>query len=179
MRHVKIIVVYARRSPVVWATRRSPPQITECVRILFTVCVRSRFSRSQIISFFLLQYFISFRREEQRRRNCPSAVSVVTTSGDKRRSSVLFSDQSLTQSVSVDDDLKPDFKDRYLPSNTVISSSVEGLHWHGPKSAAKHWQDQSALPAGTIPTVASATVPPHLPGMTKSTFRAYSGLDAV
>jgi len=109
------------------------------------------------------------------KRNGGITVSVVTTNGDKCRSSISFSDQSLTQSIPVDDDLKPDLIDKYSPSNTVISSSVESLH--EPKSAAK--QDQSALPAGTMPTVPSATVPPHLPGMTKSTFRAYSGFDAV
>jgi pheromone a factor receptor len=102
-------------------------------------------------------------------------VSVVTTSGDKRRSSVSFSDQSLTQSISVDDDPKPDLKDKYSPSKTVMSSSVE--RFHEPKSAAK--QDQSALPAGTMPTAPSATVPPHLPGMTKSTFRSYSDFNEV
>jgi hypothetical protein len=79
-------------------------------------------------------------------------ASVVTTSGNKRRFGVSFSGQS------------------------EILSSVESLD--KPKSAAK--QDQSALPAGiSIPTVPSPTVPPHLPGMTKSTFRAYSGFDAV
>ncbi|KAF8494814.1 hypothetical protein F5888DRAFT_1634174 [Russula emetica] len=106
-------VVYARRSPVVSATRRSPS--------------------------LNHRYFISSLREEQRRRNCLSAVSVFTTSGDNRRSSVSFIDQSL------------------------ISSSVEGLHWHEPKSAAK--QEQSVLPAATMPTVPSATVPPHLPAI--------------
>jgi len=109
------------------------------------------------------------------KRNGGVTVSVVKTRGDKHRSSISFSDQSSMQSVSVDDDPKPDFKEKHLPSNTVISSSVEGLH--EPESAAK--QDQSALPAGTMPTVPSPTVPPHLPGMTMSTFRAYSGFDAV
>ena len=102
-------------------------------------------------------------------------VSVVTTSEDKRRSSVSFSGQSLMQPISVDDGLKPDFKDKYLPANAVISSSVESLHES--KSAGK-W-DQSALPAGTMPTIPSATVAPQLPDTTKSTFRAYSGFDAV
>jgi hypothetical protein len=100
-------------------------------------------------------------------------VSVVTTSGDKRISSFSFSDQSLMESVF--DDLKPGFQDKYSPSNAVMSSSVDSIH--EPKSAAN--QDQSALPAGTpMPMVPSATVPPHLPGVTKSTFRAYS-FDAV
>jgi hypothetical protein len=107
--------------------------------------------------------------------NCGVTVSVVTTIGDKRRSSVSFSDQSLTQPISVDDDPKPDFKDKYSPSNTVMSSSVE--RFHEPKSVAK--QEQSALPAGTMPMVPSATVPPHLPGMTKSIFHSYSDFDAV
>jgi hypothetical protein len=96
-------------------------------------------------------------------------------SGDKRISSISFSDQSLMHSISFDDGLKPDFKDKYSPSDTVIPSSVESLH--EPKSAAKH--DQSALPAGSMPTVPSATVPPHLPDMTKSTFCAYPDFDAV
>jgi hypothetical protein len=34
-------------------------------------------------------------------------ISVVTMRGDKRESGVSFSDQSLMQSISVDDDLKP------------------------------------------------------------------------
>ncbi|KAF8498264.1 hypothetical protein F5888DRAFT_1694124 [Russula emetica] len=60
--------------------------------------------------------------------NGGATVSVVTTSGNKCRSSLSFSDQSLTmQSVSFNDDIKPDFKEKYLPLNTVISSSVEGF----------------------------------------------------
>ena len=104
-------------------------------------------------------------------------ISLVTTSRDRRGSGVSFSDQSRKQSISVGDadDLKPDFKDKYLPSNTVISSSAESLH--EPKSAAK--QDESVLLAGTMPTVPSPTVPPYLPRVTQYTFRAYSGFDAV
>jgi len=103
-------------------------------------------------------------------------VSVVRMRGDKRSSSISFFDQSLMQSASViDDDPKPDLKNDYSPSNTVISPSVGILH--EPKSATT--QDLPALPAGTLPTVPSATVPPHLPGTTKSISRAYSGFDAV
>ncbi len=98
-------------------------------------------------------------------------VSVVAT--DKVSSSVSFTDQSL---VSVADDLNPGFDiEKYSPSNTVTSSSVGSLHES--KSAAM--QDQSALSAGTMPTVPPATVPPHLPDTTKSTLRAYSGFDVV
>ncbi len=102
-------------------------------------------------------------------------VSVVTTNGDKCRSSASFTDQSLIQPISVVNDLKPDFKEQYTPSNAVTSSSVESLHQS--KSAAM--QGQSALQAGTMPSIPPATVPPHLPYTTKSTLRAYSGFDAV
>jgi hypothetical protein len=106
--------------------------------------------------------------------NCGVTVSVVAT--DEVSSSVSFTDQSLIQPVSVADDLKPGFDiEKYSPSNTMTSSSVGSLHES--KSAAM--QDQSALSAGTMPTVPPATVPPHLPDTTRSTFRAYSGCDAV
>ncbi|KAF8494811.1 hypothetical protein F5888DRAFT_602846 [Russula emetica] len=93
MRCVKIIVDFSRIG-----SRRSPPQITECVRILFTVCVRSRFIGSQIISFYSSSVLLQFPSVKS---NGGATVSVVTTSGNKCRSSLSFSDQSLTmQSVS-------------------------------------------------------------------------------
>jgi len=103
-------------------------------------------------------------------------VSVDTTEGEKCRSSASFTDQSLIQPISIANDLKPDFKEEFWPSNTVTSSSVESLH--EPKNATM--EDHSALvPAGTMPSVPPATVPPHLPDTTKYTLRAYSGFDAV
>lgn len=125
-----------------------------------------------------LYFFLLFRKPSVPcvKSNGGATISVlVTTSGDKRGSGVPFSDQSSTQSISVDGNLKPDFKDKYMHSNVVIASSEERLHEL--KSAAR--QDESVLLAGTMPTVPSATVPPHLPEVTKSTFRACSGFDAV
>jgi hypothetical protein len=54
----------------------------------------------------------------------------------------------------------------------VASSSVESFD--EPKMHV-----QSTLPVGVMPTVPPACVPPHFPDKTKSTMRAYSGVDAV
>ena len=121
-------------------------------------------------------FFFSISSVPYAKSDSGLTICVVTMSGgDKSSLDISFSGQSLMQSNSVDDDLQPDFKDIYSPSNTVISSSVGSFH--EPENAAK--KDLSALLAGTMPTVPSATVPPHLPGMTKFILRAYSGFDAV
>ncbi|KAF8468717.1 pheromone A receptor-domain-containing protein [Russula ochroleuca] len=99
-------------------------------------------------------------------------VTVVRTTRDKRISSV-FTDQSSTPSVSIASEITPDFKiEQYTPSNSVARSSVESFD-------TLEMQGQPALPAGVMPTVPPASVPPHFPGRIESTMRAYSGVDRV
>ena len=97
----------------------------------------------------------------------------VTTSGEKRRSSISFADRSSIEFISIASDIKPNFKvGQDSPSNSVASSSVESfdeLKMQGP----------STLLAGIIPTVPPASVPPYFSDKTKSTLRAYSGIEAV
>ena len=97
----------------------------------------------------------------------------VTTSAERRKSSVSFADRSSIGSISIDGDIKPNFKiGQYSPSNSVASSSVERfdeLKMQGP----------STLPAWIMPTVPPASVSPYFPDKTKSTLRAYSGIDVI
>jgi hypothetical protein len=94
---------------------------------------------------------------------------MVRTTRDKRRSSI-STDQTF---ISFAGDIKPDFKvEQYSPSKIVASSSVESFH-------EVKMQGQSTLPAGIMPTVPPASVPPHLPDKTESTMRAYSGIYTV
>jgi hypothetical protein len=96
----------------------------------------------------------------------------VTTSGEKRRSSVSFADRSSIGSTIIGD-IKPNFKVKlYSPSNSVASFSVESFD-------ELKMKELPALPAGIMPTVPPAYVPPYFPDRTKSTLRAYSGVDAV
>ncbi|KAF8465216.1 STE3-domain-containing protein [Russula ochroleuca] len=95
--------------------------------------------------------------------------TMVRTTRDKRRSSI-STDQTF---ISFAGDIKPDFKvEQYSPSKIVASSSVESFH-------EVKMQGQSTLPAGIMPTVPPASVPPHLPDKTESTMRAYSGIYTV
>jgi Pheromone A receptor len=104
---------------------------------------------------------------------CGVTFLVVTTGGNKRISSVLFTDQPSIPSISIAGDLKPDFKTKqYLHSNSLESFSVESLD-------EPRMQGQSTLPVVIMPTVPPPSVPPHLPDTTKSTMRAYTGIHAV
>jgi hypothetical protein len=102
------------------------------------------------------------------------AVVVVRTGGDNKRiSSVSSVDLTSIPSVSIAGDVKPEFKiEQFSPSNSVASSSVESLD-------DPEIQRQSILPPGIMPAVPPASVLPHFPDKTKSTVRAYSGIDAV
>jgi hypothetical protein len=101
-------------------------------------------------------------------------ATVVTTSGESRRSSVSFAERSSIGSISVAGDIKPDFKvEKYSPSNTVASSSVASFD-------ESKMQGRPTLPAEIMPTVPPpASVPSHFPDKTESTLRVYSGDDAV
>jgi hypothetical protein len=132
--------------------------------VFYSQCVfglESRIIGAQIFCFSFFSF--STLSVPYVKSNSGVTVSVVATCDQSR------------QSISASDDPEPGFKDRYSPSNTVISSSAESFR--EPMSVVK--QDQAALPAGTMPEVPSATVPPHLPCTTKSTFRAYSDFDAI
>jgi hypothetical protein len=103
------------------------------------------------------------------------SVSVATTSGEKRKSSVSLTvtDQSSTQSTFVHNDPEPDFEiERHSPSISVTSSSMESLH-------EPMMQCQPALPAGIMPAVPPASVPPPFLDKTKPTMRACTGVDTV
>jgi pheromone a factor receptor len=94
-------------------------------------------------------------------------VSVVTT-GDKRDSTVSFTDQLSIPSLSIASDLKPDFKiEEYSPTDSLASSSVDSFGSEQPT-------DLPELNM-TTPAVPPASVPPSHPDTTKSTIRAYSG----
>jgi hypothetical protein len=100
-------------------------------------------------------------------------ATVVTTSGEKRRSSVSFTDRSSISSITIAGYIKPDFKfKQYSPSNSVAWSSVESFD-------ELKMKELPPLPAGIMPTVPPVSVPPYFPDKTKSTLRAYSGVDAV
>ena len=107
-------------------------------------------------------------------RNGGVAVCVAKTAEEKQDSSVSPTDQSSILSISNSSGLeRPDFEvEQNSPSNTVTPSSVERID-------ESETQDLSALPAVTMPTVPSATLPPHFPETTRSTLRAYSSFDAV
>ena len=169
MKRVKIIAVYTCRSSVVSVRRPLSSDHRMC-----TYFIQYVFSLESGLKYIL---FLSFSTSSVPYVKSNRGVTIsVVKSGDRRRSRLSFSDQSL-QSIFVNDDPKPDFKDKHSPSNTIISSSesVESLQ----DSVSEAKQGQSALPAGTMPAVPSATVPPHLPCMSKSTFRAYPSFDAV
>jgi hypothetical protein len=102
-------------------------------------------------------------------------VSVVTTGphGDKPNSSVPLALSNRKNSNLIASDLKPDFRvAQYSRSDSVESSSGESFD--DPKMSG-----QSALPAGVLPAVPPASVPPHLPDKINSTLREYSFLEAV
>jgi hypothetical protein len=82
---------------------------------------------------------------------------VVTSSGDKRRSSVSFADQPTIPSISIASEIK---MERYSPSNSMASESVESFE-------ELKMQGQSTLPAGIMHTVPPASVQPHFPNTTK------------
>jgi hypothetical protein len=102
------------------------------------------------------------------------SVSVVTTTGEKRKSDASLTDQLSIQSISIAGDVEPGFKsEQYSSLNSVTSpSSVECLELK--------MQGQSTLPAEiNMPTPPPASVPPHFPDTIKSTMRPCSGVDAV
>jgi pheromone a factor receptor len=100
-------------------------------------------------------------------------VSVVTTRGEKHRSSHSLTDKSSIKSTSITSDLKPDPKiEQHSPLNSVALSSLESFDEPG-------MQGQSNLLAGIMPAVPPASVPPQFPDKTKSIERACSGIDAV
>ena len=100
--------------------------------------------------------------------NGGAVTCVVKTAEEKRDSIVSFTDQSSISGLE-----RPEFKvEQYSPSNTVTSSSVEGID-------ESEMQDRSALPAVTMPTVPPATHPPHFYETTRSTLRASSSFDVV
>ena len=100
-------------------------------------------------------------------------VSVVTTRGEKYKSSLSLTDQSSIQSTFIASDRKLDVKiEQDSPPNTVTSTFVESFDESG-------MQDHSTLPASIMPTAPPASVPPHFPDKIEPTIRACSGLDAV
>jgi Pheromone A receptor len=117
--------------------------------------------------------FCSTSSAQHMKRKDGVAVVVVRTGGDnKRKSSVSFIDRSSTPSIA--GDVKPEFKiKKYSPSNSVASSSVESF------DDPERQRQSTPLPPGIMPAVPPASVSPHLPDETKSTVRAYAGLDAV
>ncbi|KAH9964859.1 pheromone A receptor-domain-containing protein [Russula dissimulans] len=91
-------------------------------------------------------------------------VSVVTASGDKRNSTVSFSDQLSIPSISLGSDLKPDFKiEEYSPTDSVASPSVDSFE-----------SEPSPQPDATTLAVDSGSDLPH----PQSIIHAYSS-DAV
>ena len=94
-------------------------------------------------------------------------VSVVTASGDKRDSTLSFSDQLSIPSIALTSDLKADFKiEEYSPTDSMASSSVDRFE--------HETRGPSPQPMVILPAVPPASVPPHLS-------RAYSSdaADAV
>jgi hypothetical protein len=99
-------------------------------------------------------------------------ASLVTTRGEKHKSSLSLSGQSSIQSTFIASGLKPDLKTgQDSPPNTVTSSSVECFD-------ESRMEDQSTLPAA-ITSTTPASVPPQFPDKTEPTICAYSGIDAV
>ena len=97
-------------------------------------------------------------------------VTVVKTGGEKRDSGISLTDESSIPSHEKYDSAV----EKFSPSNTVTSSSVESLH-------ESKTQDQSTVPTAVVilPTAPPATVPPLLPETIQSTLRVYSSYDAV
>jgi hypothetical protein len=88
---------------------------------------------------------------------------------EENRSSFSLTDEP---SIQIDLIIKPDFKIELEKDSTLNfpSSSVESFD--EPKM-------QGRPSAGIMPTVPPASVPPHFHDKTKSTSRAFSGIDAV
>jgi hypothetical protein len=108
---------------------------------------------------------------------CGVTFLVVTTGGSKRTSNVLLIDRPSIPSISLAEDLQPDFKsEQYSPSNSLESFSVESFD--EPRMQGQS-TPRSTLPVVIMPTIPPPSVPPHLPDTTKSTMRAYSGIHAV
>jgi hypothetical protein len=107
------------------------------------------------------------------RRKGEVSVSVVTTSRNRRDSLDSFTDQLSIPSISIPGDFKTDIKiEEYSPSGSMASSSRGSLEL-GPHDNASH------RPVVTLPTLPSASVPPHHNDPTEIIVRAYSGDNAV
>ena len=100
-------------------------------------------------------------------------ASVVTTRGEKHKSSLSLTGQSSIQSTFIASGLKPGLKtEQDSPPNTMTSSSVESFD-------ESRMEGQSTMSAAIMSTTPPASVPSHFPDKTEPTIRAYSGIDAV
>jgi len=111
------------------------------------------------------------------RRNGGGNVSLATTRRERHKSSISLTNELSIHSIVVPSDLKlkPDSEiglEQDLPLNSVTSPSVESPDESG-------MQSRSSLPAGIMPTVPPASVPPHLPYKRESAARACSVIDVV
>jgi|SRR5712672_3177948 len=94
-------------------------------------------------------------------------VSVVTASGDKRNSTISFTDQLSIPSISHESDLKADFKiEEYSPSDSVGSDSVNSFE---PEPQGRPPQLDA-----TIPTVDPGSDLPHPSYGSQSIIYVYS-----
>jgi len=99
-------------------------------------------------------------------------VSVVTASGDKRNSTVSFTDQLSLPSISLASDLKPDFKiEEYSPSDSVESDSIDSFESES--------QRRSPQPDAMTPTVGSGSDLLHPPYETQSITYPNDATDTV
>ncbi|KAI9509916.1 pheromone A receptor-domain-containing protein [Russula earlei] len=94
-------------------------------------------------------------------------VSVITATGDKRYSTVSFTDQLSIPSISLAGDSKPDFKiEQYSPTDSVASSSMGSFE---PVASG-----QSPEPEATTAAGDPRSDEPHTPDTTKSNLHVYS-----
>ena len=172
---------------------RGAPKLSSCVHVArqsywqpevhtswVIPCVRSSFTgifiRAQTHS---LSFFASTSSVPpvDTRKNGGGNVSLATTRRERHKSSISLTDELSIHSIVVPSDLKPkpDSEiglEQDLPLNSVTSPSVESPDESG-------MQSRSSLPAGIMPTVPPASVPPHLPYKRDSAARACSGIDVV
>ena len=101
------------------------------------------------------------------------SASVVTTRGEKHKSSLSLTDQSSIQSTIIASDLTPDLiTELDSPPNTVTPSSVESFD-------ESRMEDQSTPPVAIMSTTPPASVSSHFSDKTEPAICAYSGIDAV
>ncbi|KAI9462940.1 pheromone A receptor-domain-containing protein [Russula earlei] len=94
-------------------------------------------------------------------------VSVITATGERRDSTVSFTDQLSIPSISLASDLKPDFNiEQYSLSDSMVSSSMDSFE---PMASG-----QSPELEATTPAVDPRSDQPHPPDTTKSILHVYS-----